>query len=143
MLSQYIFDVPRDYADQYLDGKYLVSGGGLVSGAGAASWGPSMFAFAPYQQLDANCEPTKVNKDLKVFNGSIDDVLIYNKSLTAQEVLDKFVITIGDHGNNSTASQGPGLIEILNGPHPVKEGDHILMVGYGAGFTWAMNHYII
>ncbi len=60
-------------------------------------------------------------------------------NLTEEEILKKFVITINNHGNNSTASQGPGLLEIRNGF--LNPGDHILMVSYGADVSWAINHY--
>lgn len=66
---------------------------------------------------------------------------LYSKYLISkEEVLKKFEITIDRHGNNSTASPGPGFRNLRNS---LNQGDHILMIGMGAGFTWALNHYII
>lgn len=60
--------------------------------------------------------------------------------LDSEEVFKKFIITIENHANTSTASPGPGLIEARS---RLSTGDHIIFLGMGAGFTWAANHYII
>ena len=60
-----------------------------------------------------------------------------------EEVKDKFIVTIDQYANSSTASQGPGLEEVLYGDNKLKEGNHILMVGFGSGFSASFNHYII
>ncbi len=63
--------------------------------------------------------------------------------LRENEIKDKFIVTISDYANSSTASQGPGLMEVVYGENKLKNDDHILMIGYGAGFSACFNHYII
>ena len=52
--------------------------------------------------------------------------------------LEKCSITIENRGNNSTASQGPSLIDAFG---KTKQGDYILMIGFGAGLTLGANLY--
>lgn len=63
--------------------------------------------------------------------------------LSKEEIMRRFVITIQENGNSSAASQGPGMLEVLVGEHALPEGSHVLMIGYGAGLSWAVNHYIV
>jgi 3-oxoacyl-[acyl-carrier-protein] synthase III len=58
--------------------------------------------------------------------------------LPAGEVQDKMIMTIEKYGNNSTASIPLALDESLrNGK--LKKGDLVILVGFGAGLTYAAN----
>ncbi len=44
----YVFDVPENWAIHHLGGRLLISGQNNVPGNATSSWGPSMFAYAPW-----------------------------------------------------------------------------------------------
>jgi 3-oxoacyl-[acyl-carrier-protein] synthase III len=58
--------------------------------------------------------------------------------LSPGEVKDKMILTIEKYGNNSTASIPLALDESLRNGR-LKKGDLIIMVGFGAGLTYAAN----
>jgi len=58
--------------------------------------------------------------------------------LPAGEVQDKMIMTIEKYGNNSTASIPLALDESLRNGN-LRKGDLIIMVGFGAGLTYAAN----
>ncbi|MEK6922456.1 MAG: 3-oxoacyl-[acyl-carrier-protein] synthase III C-terminal domain-containing protein, partial [Nanoarchaeota archaeon] len=60
-----------------------------------------------------------------------------------EDVRSKFIVTIDEYANNSTASQGPGLEEVLYGENCLKEGEHVVMCSYGSGFSACFNHYVV
>jgi hypothetical protein len=49
MTAGYVFTVPDTWAHQHFAGRRLISGLNGVPGAATSSWGPSMFAYAPWQ----------------------------------------------------------------------------------------------
>jgi 3-oxoacyl-[acyl-carrier-protein] synthase-3 len=50
--------------------------------------------------------------------------------------LDKFIINVDKHGNTSAASIPLAMCEAVRDGR-IKRGDHILMVAFGGGLTWA------
>jgi hypothetical protein len=50
-IGEYLFQIPKDWADTYVDGKYLANGR-CRPGQGGGSYGPSLFAISPYEQGD-------------------------------------------------------------------------------------------
>ncbi len=48
----------------------------------------------------------------------------------------RVVVTVDEYGNNSTASIGLAMRHALDGDR-VRAGDHLLLVTFGAGLTWA------
>ena len=52
MVTGYLFDVPKSWADTHLGGRYLVSG--ITREGGAFSKGPCIFASAPYKYDNSN-----------------------------------------------------------------------------------------
>lgn len=46
--TNYMFDVPRDWGDAYIDGRYLLTGRGDGCGSSGNSHGPPLYSFAPY-----------------------------------------------------------------------------------------------
>lgn len=48
--ANYMFTAPKEWADQYLDGKYIITGRGDGAGNAGTSHGPAMYAIAPYKQ---------------------------------------------------------------------------------------------
>ncbi len=53
-----------------------------------------------------------------------------------QVPMDRVYVTIHKYGNTSASSVGIALAELTD-EAPYKEGEHILLVVFGAGFTWA------
>lgn len=51
-VSGYLFDIPKKWADNHIEGKYLATG--ISRSGGAFSRGPAMFAIAPYRYSRAN-----------------------------------------------------------------------------------------
>jgi 3-oxoacyl-[acyl-carrier-protein] synthase-3 len=49
--------------------------------------------------------------------------------------MDRFVVNIGDYGNTSTASIPIAVCE-ATADGRIRPGDHLVMVGFGAGLTW-------
>jgi 3-oxoacyl-[acyl-carrier-protein] synthase-3 len=49
--------------------------------------------------------------------------------------MEKFVVNIGEYGNTSTASIPMAVCEAVRDGR-VRPGDHLIMVGFGAGLTW-------
>ncbi|HET7010878.1 MAG TPA: beta-ketoacyl-ACP synthase III [Anaerolineales bacterium] len=49
--------------------------------------------------------------------------------------LDRFMINIADYGNTSTASIPIAVCEAVHAGR-IRPGDHVIMVGFGAGLTW-------
>jgi len=49
---------------------------------------------------------------------------------------ERVVVTVDEYGNNSTASIPLALKEALDGGR-IEAGDHLLLVSFGAGLTWA------
>ena len=49
--------------------------------------------------------------------------------------MDRFVVNIGDYGNTSTASIPIAVCEAVADGR-IRPGDHLVMVGFGAGLTW-------
>ena len=62
--ANYMFDIPRDWADAYLDGKYLATGKADGPGSSGNSHGPAVYAFAPYQQ--GNPPPAEAELDAAI-----------------------------------------------------------------------------
>jgi 3-oxoacyl-[acyl-carrier-protein] synthase-3 len=58
--------------------------------------------------------------------------------LSRDEAKNKMILTIERYGNNSTASIPLALDESLRNGN-LKKGDLIIMVGFGAGLTYAAN----
>lgn len=54
-----------------------------------------------------------------------------------QVSLDKFVVTLDQHGNTSAASIPLALDELLRGAK-ARRGDLLLLAGFGAGYTWGV-----
>jgi 3-oxoacyl-[acyl-carrier-protein] synthase-3 len=50
--------------------------------------------------------------------------------------MDKFFVNLGRYGNTSAASIPIALCEAVDAGR-LKPGDHLVMVGFGAGLTWA------
>jgi len=48
----------------------------------------------------------------------------------------RVVVTVDEYGNNSTASIGLAMQHALDAGN-VRDGDHLLLVSFGAGLTWA------
>lgn len=48
--TNYMFDVPRNWGDAYLNGTYLLTGRGDGCGSAGNSHGPPLYSFAPYQE---------------------------------------------------------------------------------------------
>ena len=81
--------------------------------------------------------------NLRMFEAAADRICeMPELGLSRQDVLDRIITTIQVNANSSVASQGPPTYEILFGEKKVEEGSHILMMGYGAGLSWGINHYI-
>ena len=51
-IGGYLFDIPKEWADNYLDGKYIA--GGFNRNAGTQCHGPGLIATAPYKYTDTN-----------------------------------------------------------------------------------------
>src|SRR4030065_501265 len=49
--------------------------------------------------------------------------------------MDRFVVNIGEYGNTSTASIPIAVCEAVTDGR-IRPGDHLVMVGFGAGLTW-------
>jgi 3-oxoacyl-[acyl-carrier-protein] synthase-3 len=49
--------------------------------------------------------------------------------------LDRFMLNVGQYGNTSTASIPLAFHEAME-KHRIKDGDHLVLVGFGAGLTW-------
>jgi 3-hydroxy-3-methylglutaryl CoA synthase len=49
--------------------------------------------------------------------------------------MDKFVVNVQDYGNTSTASIPIAMVEAIE-KGQIKNGDKLVMVGFGAGLTW-------
>ncbi len=54
-VSGYLFEIPKDWADNYLGGMYI--GTGVSRDGGAFSRGPTLFAIAPYRYTNTNPPP--------------------------------------------------------------------------------------
>ena len=73
----------------------------------------------------------------RIIMGAAED-LESQLDLTPGEAQEKMIITIEKYGNNSTASIPVALDESMrNGK--LKRGDLVIMVGFGAGLTYAAN----
>jgi len=56
----YLFDIPRDWADQHISGIYIAAGITRVGDSSVNSFGPALIASAPY--LYSNSNPPDANK---------------------------------------------------------------------------------
>lgn len=65
-------------------------------------------------------------------NRRIIDATVKHVGMSPERV---FADPVERYGNNSAASVGIAFDELLQ-EHPVNDGDKILMVAFGAGFTW-------
>jgi len=59
--SDYLFQAPESFANQYLDGKWLISGAQREAGANGGSQGPTLYASAPWE--DGNPPTSGQNLD--------------------------------------------------------------------------------
>jgi hypothetical protein len=59
--TDYLFEIPKAWADQYTPGKYIMSGRARGSGRGSSSDGPSFHAMGPYN--DGNPPADRTNLD--------------------------------------------------------------------------------
>lgn len=62
MTSGYLFSAPKYFADQYLDGKMLISGLYTAQGVALTSLGPAFFAFAPWEDASNGIAPANGKK---------------------------------------------------------------------------------
>lgn len=76
--DHYLFTAPQAFADQYLEGKWLIAGGHREAGANGGSQGPSLYALAPWEDGDPP-QPTQ-NLDAlpllyypEIYPGCLDD----------------------------------------------------------------------
>lgn len=53
-VGKYIFHTPTAWADAHVDGKYLIAG--FYRGGGGATFGPTLYAFAPWESCEGNCD---------------------------------------------------------------------------------------
>ncbi|MBN1472539.1 MAG: fibronectin type III domain-containing protein [Syntrophaceae bacterium] len=53
-VGKYIFHIPYTWADQNVDGKYLITG--YYRGGGGATLGPTLYAFAPWESCEGSCD---------------------------------------------------------------------------------------
>ena len=49
--------------------------------------------------------------------------------------MDRFMLNVGDYGNTSTASIPLAFHEAMEKKR-IQDGDHLVLVGFGAGLTW-------
>jgi 3-oxoacyl-[acyl-carrier-protein] synthase-3 len=73
----------------------------------------------------------------RIIRGAAED-LESRLGLPDGEAQDKMIVTIERYGNNSTASIPLALDESLRNGE-LKKGDLVIMVGFGAGLTYAAN----
>jgi 3-oxoacyl-[acyl-carrier-protein] synthase-3 len=103
--------------------------------------GPAVFKFATRTMAKA-VRQAVAGSDLDL--ADIDLIIPHQASLRIIELaarflrmpLDKFYINLDRYGNTSAASIPLALCEALE-DGSVKEGDNLVLVGFGAGLTWA------
>ncbi len=102
--------------------------------------GPEIFKFATFAIKDS------IEFVLKESNLSIDDIsyivphqanqrIIVKVSRVMKIPLDKFYMNVEYYGNTSAASIGMALDDLYE-TKDIKEGDKIILVGFGGGLTW-------